>query len=379
MPKKILVSVVMPCLNEEKTVGLCVQKAKIGLRQAGVSGEVVVSDNGSTDSSVRVAQAVGARIVIARARGYGAALLAGIISAKGDWIVMGDSDNTYDFRQIKRLIAPLKSGYHLVIGSRLSGTVKKGAMPFLNRILGTPTLNLFLKLFYGLKISDSQSGMRAFTKVAFKKLKLKALGMEFASEMLVRAKQKNLRLAEVPVSYGKRIMPTKLSRFRDAWRHLRFMLVFAPTYVFLGPGVFLFLLGAVGLVLLSGGPFWFLGRSWDVHTQILASMLTILGSQVVMMGIFAKAFSWTQGFEDKDLFLAKTLRFFKLEQGLFLGLVLFLVGLIIGLLTYWDWAKAGFGFLWAIRPLVLAMTFAVLGMEIVFASFFLSILGIERK
>lgn len=379
MPKKLLVSVVMPCLNEEKTVGLCVARALSAMDRAGVNGEVVVSDNGSSDDSVEVAEKAGAKIVKVKSRGYGSALLAGIRNARGKWIVMGDSDGTYDFRQIGKLIAPLNSGYDLVIGSRLTGLIKKGAMPTLNRFLGTPLLNLFLRLFYRLRVTDSQSGMRAFTKEAFDKLKLRTMGMEFASEMLIRARQKNLRIAEVPISYNRRIAPSKLSPFRDAWRHLRFMLVFAPTYLFIIPGFVLFAFGVTGLALLSPGPFWFFGRAWDVHTQILASMITILGSQIGMMGVFAKAFSWTQGFEDSDFALTKVLGFFKLEQGLVLGAILFLAGLTIGLITYFNWANSGFGSLSAVRPLISAMTLTLLGVEVIFASFFLSILGIEKK
>ena len=373
------VSIVMPCLNEEKTVGWCVQKARHALSKLGVEGEVIVADNGSIDSSVRQAKENGARVILVASRGYGSALLAGIKAVKGEWVVMGDSDGTYDFSQINRLIAPLESGYDLVVGSRLTGKIKKGAMPVLNRFFGTPTLNLFLRFFYHLKLTDSQSGMRAFTKKAFARLKLKTLGMEFASEMLVRASQVGLRITEVPITYSQRIAPSKLSRFRDAWRHLRFMMIFAPSYLFILPGLLLSVIGGVSLLLLSSGPVWFLGRAWDVHTQIMASMLTLLGSQVLMMGFFAKAFSWTQGFEKETLMLASVLRYFQLEKGLLLGFFLFLGGLVIGLVNFFRWANQSFGVLWAIRPLILAMTLVVLGIQIIFSSFFLSILGIERK
>jgi len=373
--KPLLISVILPCLNEEKTVGRCVQQAKNSLDRLGVKGEVVVCDNGSTDNSAQFARKAGAKVVYELKRGYGSAYLTGIKAAKGNWLVIGDSDGTYDFREVNRFINQLQAGYDLVVGSRFKGRLSRGSMPFLNRFLGTPTLNWFLNLFYHLKLTDSQSGMRAFTKKAFAKLKLKSVGMEFASEMLVRAAQENLKISEVPISYAKRITPSKLSRFRDAWRHIRFMFLFAPTYLFIVPGLILLGIGLAGVLVLFRGP-W-LGL--DYHSMILASMLALLGYQVVMMGVYAKAFSWTQRFNQKSLLLETTLRYFKLEKGIILGALLSLVGLVIGLVAFINWAKKGFGELSAIRPAVLSMTLVVLGIQIIFSSFFLSILGIEKK
>ncbi|HNP89179.1 MAG: Undecaprenyl-phosphate mannosyltransferase [Microgenomates group bacterium ADurb.Bin219] len=373
-------SVVMPCLNEEKTVGICVKKAKEVLRKNKISGEVIVVDNGSTDNSAKEAEKAGAIVVKEAHKGYGSAYLAGFRQAKGDWLVIGDSDGTYDFSDLPKLIKPLGEGYDLVVGSRLSGRIKKGAMPFLNRYLGTPFLNFFLRWFYKIKISDSQSGMRAFTRSAFEQLKLKTLGMEFASEMLVRASQVGLKIGEVPISYWPRQAPTKLSRFRDAWRHIRFMLLFAPTYVFLFPGGLFMGLGLLGLVLLAKGPFCFSsGYCLDFHAMILASMLALLGYQVVMLGVYAKVFSYVSGLDKGGWTINTTLRYFKLEKGLVLGFIVTLVGFLIGFVTFLNWARAGFGFLWAIRPAIISLTLLVLGMEIIFSSFFLSILGLERK
>lgn len=373
------VSVVMPCLNEEKTIASCVVRAYQALKKMGLKGEVVVCDNGSTDNSVSLAKKAGAKVVFELTRGYGSAYLTGIKAAKGNWIVIGDSDSTYNFSEIPKLLRMLEKGYDLVVGSRLKGKIKPGSMPFLNRYLGTPTLNLFLRLFYHLKLSDSQSGMRAFTKKSFKKLKLKALGMEFASEMLVRAAQEDLRVAEVPISYNRRVTPTKLSRFRDAWRHIRFMLIFAPTYLFLIPGALLMALGLLGVFSLAQGTVWFLGHGFDFHSMILASMVTLLGYQVIMLGIYAKVFSWQEGLDKGSLMILTTLRYFQLEKGILLGLIISLVGFLIGLVTFINWAQQGFGALWAIRPAILSMTLFVLGIQIVFSSFFLSILGIEKK
>lgn len=379
---KPLISVVMPCLNEEKTVGLCVKRARQGLKKLekkGYLGEVIVGDNGSTDLSAKEAKNAGAKVVFELKKGYGSAYLRGIMEAQGKFVIIGDSDGTYDFRQILRFLPPLEAGYDLVIGSRLKGKIKKGAMPFLNRFLGTPILNLFLRLFYNLKLSDSQSGMRAFTKKAFFKMKLKSLGMEFASEMLIAAARENLKMAEVPISYSKRKSSSKLSRFRDAWRHLRFMLLFAPTYLFLLPGAILTGLGLLGVLALSQGVIFLFGRGLDVHSMILSSMLTLLGYQIVMLGIYAKVYSWRAGFEKGSWTVLTTLKFFNLERGIALGGLIALLGFLIGAITFFSWAKQGFGPLWAIRPAILSMTLFVLGIQIIFSSFFLSILGIEKR
>lgn len=374
-----IVSVVMPCLNEEKTVGLCVKKAKEAFKKAKIDGEVIVCDNGSSDNSVQLASKAGAEVVLESRKGYGSAYLAGIKAAKGDWLIIGDSDGTYDFADIPKLLRPLDRGFDLVIGSRLKGRIKKGAMPFLNRYVGTPLLNFFLRLFYRLKVSDSQSGMRAFTRQAFEQFRLKTLGMEFASEMLVRASQENLKITEVPVNYFLRIAPSKLSRFRDAWRHLRFMLLFAPTWLFLIPGGLLLGVGLVGELLIFGGQFWLFGHGLDVHSMVFTSLMVLLGYQIIMLGIYAKAFSYVTGLEKGGPIITTTLRYFKLEKGILVGLLIFFVGLIIGSIYFVNWARQGFGYLWAIKPAILSMTFLILGIQIIFSSFFLSILGLERK
>lgn len=377
--EKYFVSIVMPCLNEEKTVGICVKKAKEGLKKAGFKGEVVVCDNGSADNSIKMAKKAGARVVIESRRGYGSAYLAGIKAAKGEWLVIGDSDGTYDFGDIPKLIKPLNSGFDLVIGSRLKGRIKKGAMPLLNRFLGTPVLNFFLRLFYQIKVSDSQSGLRAFSRSAFEQLKLKTLGMEFASEMLVRASSEGLKISEVPISYFPRITPSKLSRFRDAWRHLRFMLLFAPTWLFLIPGGLLLGFGLAGELLIFAGQFWLFGHGLDIHSMVLASLMVLLGYQITMLGVYAKVFSYVIGLEKGGSIITTTLRYFKLEKGILVGFLILSVGLIIGLIYFINWAKQGFGYLWAIKPAIFSMTLLVLGIQIIFSSFFLSILGIERK
>lgn len=373
------VSIILPCLNEEKTVGRCIRQIKSRLAKTGLKGEIIVCDNASGDKSARIAREAGAKVVHEPIRGYGSAYLTGLKAASGDWIVIGDSDGTYNFQQITKLLAPLKSGYDLVVGSRMKGQISPGSMPFLNRYLGTPLLNLFLRIFYKIRLSDSQSGMRAFTQKALKKMRLKTLGMEFASEMLIRAAIENLKITEIPISYSKRIAPTKLSRFKDAWRHLRFMLLFTPTYLFLIPGAIFMAIGLAGLMVLARGPLLFLNHNFDFHSMILASMLLLLGYQVSMLGIYAKTFSWLEGLTKQDLIIHSALRYFKLEKGIILGLFISVLGFSIGFITFLNWAKQGFGPLWAIRPAILSMSLFILGIQIVFSSFFLSILGIGRK
>lgn len=373
------VSVVLPCLNEEKTVGLCVKRALTALRKEKLKGEVIVSDNGSSDDSIKLAKKAGARIIKETRRGYGSAYLAGIKAANGKFIVIGDSDGTYDFSEIYKLLRYLNKGFDMVIGSRLKGNPKKGSMPFLNRYFGTPILNFFLRFFYHVKVSDSQSGMRAFSKKAFNRLKLKTLGMEFASEMLVRAGQEKLKIAEVPISYFQRIAPTKLSRFRDAWRHIRFMLLFAPTYLFLIPGGLLMVLGVVGVFGLQKGTIVFLNHGFGVHAMILSSMLVTLGYQLVMLGIYAKVFGWLQGLGAAGWTVSTFLRFFTLEKSIILGLVLFFAGIVLSLFFIIPWIERGFGQLEAEGPLILSLTLVVLGIQVIFSSFFLSIMGTERR
>lgn len=369
----------MPCLNEEKTVALCIKRAKEGIKKSGLKGEVIVCDNGSTDKSIQYAKQAGAIVIQESRKGYGSAYLSGIKSAKGTFIVIGDSDGTYDFREIPKLLKPLYQDHDLVLGSRLKGKIDNNSMPFLNRYLGTPCLNLFIRIFFHFNISDSQSGMRAFSRLAYDKLKLKTLGMEFASEMLIRASQENLQITEVPIRYLRRIAPTKLARFRDAWRHIRFMLLFAPTHLFIIPGGFFMSIGLSGVLLLSQGPLEILNRNFDFHSMIFASMLALLGYEVIMLGIYAKTYSWLENFTTEGKILKTTLKYFKLEKGVLLGLIISIFGFLIGLNTFINWAQHGFSELWAIRPVILSMTFFILGIQVLFSSFFLSILGIEKK
>lgn len=379
LKKQLFVSVVMPCLNEEKTVGICVKQAQEGLKKTKLLGEVIVCDNGSTDRSIHIAKSAGAKIVFESQKGYGSAYHKGIKAACGQLIIIGDSDGTYNFKEALCLLKPLYKGYDLVIGSRLKGNIKKNSMPFLNRYLGTPFLNLFLRIFFNLHVSDSQSGMRAFTKLAFNKLKLKTLGMEFASEMIIRASQEHLKITEAPISYSSRVAPAKLSRFKDGWRHIRFMLLFAPTYLFLIPGGVFMGAGFIGMLTLSQGPIWIFNKGFDFHSMILASMFILVGYQIIMLGIYAKIYSWLEGFSKEEKMIVKTLQYFRLEEGIMVGFIISTIGLLMGMHIFINWANQGFGSLSAIRPAIVSMTFFILGIQILFSSFYLSLLGFGKE
>ncbi|MDQ6945198.1 MAG: glycosyltransferase family 2 protein [Actinomycetota bacterium] len=368
----------MPCLNEEASVGRCVTKALEGIRRTGLAGEVVVVDNGSTDRSVAVATGAGATVVIQPERGYGNAYRKGFASAQGRFVVMGDSDDTYDFTELPTLVAPLRTGEHdYVLGSRFGGEILKGAMTWSHRYVGNPILTGVLNRFFGLKSSDAHSGMRAFTKEALDRMALCCEGMEFASEIVVKAARSDLRVAEVPITYHPRIGESKLNGVRDAWRHLRFMLILAPTYLFIFPGLSLFVLGLMGEGALLPGPLQIGDRVLNVHFSILFTMLTLVGSQAVVFGVFARAYSKSVGFESESKLSDWVERDFSLERGLITGALFLVVGFGMDVAVLVDWISRSLGAIDAVRPALFAMTFIVLGIQILFASFFLSIFRIK--
>ncbi|MCL2394074.1 MAG: glycosyltransferase family 2 protein [Acidimicrobiaceae bacterium] len=371
-------SVVMPCLNEEQSVGLCVTKALEGIARSGLRGEVVVSDNGSTDRSVEVAAAAGARIVHQPEKGYGNAYLKGFASARGRYLVMGDSDDTYDFTKLDELVRPLQSGnYDYVLGSRFGGEIRKGAMTWSHRYVGNPILTGVLNLFFGLKSTDAHSGMRAFTREAIDRMGLGCEGMEFASEIVVKAAKAGLRVTEVPIVYHPRIGESKLNGVRDAWRHLRFMLILAPTYLFIYPGLTLFLAGLIGQTVLLSGPVRVGGRELDVHFSILFALITIVGSQALIFGTFTRTYSKSIGLDQQSRLSDWVEKDFSLERGLIAGAMFFLAGFGVDLGILIEWINRSMGPLNAIRPALFALTFMTLGMQVLFASFFLSIFRIK--
>ena len=371
-----LVSVVIPCLNEAETIRECVERARGGLDRAGVTGEVLVADNGSVDGSPELAEAAGATVLHEPRRGYGSAYLAGFAAARGRYVVMADADLTYDFGDIPRFLEELEDGADFVIGDRMDN-IHPGAMPWLHRYVGNPVLTGILNLFFRTGVNDAHCGMRAVRRDKLPQLDLRTTGMEFASEMVIRAAKEELDVRQVPIEYHPRGGESKLSSFRDGWRHLRFLLVHSPTHLFVVPGLVLFTLGvlmdAVVLTQLE-----FFGREWDVHAMIGGALLTIVGAQVVALGLCAHAYG-TYFMGERDPWFDRMRARFRLEHGLILGGILLFAGLVIGTVIIAIWANRGFGQLSEVRLATLAATLFILGIQTVFSSFLLSILGLRRR
>ncbi len=298
-------SIVIPCLNEAKTLPIVLEKAFGAFKRLGIQGEVVVADNGSEDDSVKIAGKHGARVVHCAEKGYGNALKGGFHAAKGKYMIMGDADDSYNFEEIDGFAENLRGGFDLVMGSRFKGHIQKGAMPFLHRYLGTPVLTFLLNLFFGTKISDCNCGMRGLSKSVFEELKLEAEGMEFASEMIIKAGIMHLKIKEIPVTLykDKRDRKPHLNTWRDGWRHLKFMLLYAPNFLFIYPGIFAFAVGSVLTLVQFNGPFTFGPIFWDIHVMILGLTLSLLGVFVFQMGMIIKLFSYLQHYYAKDKFV----------------------------------------------------------------------------
>lgn len=376
---EVELSVIIPCLNEEKTIGLCVQKATEAMADLHVNGEVLVVDNGSTDRSVTIARAAGARIVHEPQKGYGNAYHRGFREAKGRFIIMGDADNTYDFRKIGLFLQPLREGYDLVMGSRFKGEIMPGAMPWLHQYVGNPVLSGLLNLFFRARISDSHCGMRGLTKEAYQRMELHTSGMEFASEMVIKALKKKLRITEVPVRYYPRVGESKLSSFRDGWRHLRFMLLYSPDWLFLWPGLILFVMGLALLIALAPGSIQVGSMSIGVHFMILGSLLTLLGFQIINLAFYAKTYAVTTHMEENDPLVNFYQRYLSLEKGILLGLAIFLIGLIANLHLLWLYLSHGIGLPQPkLSEAILAMTLMVVGTQTAFSAFFLSLLTLPH-
>ena len=372
---KLSVSVVMPCLNEEKGVGECVKTALRVMKKNKIKGEVIVVDNSSSDNSAAVAIKAGARMVRENRKGYGSAYLAGLKKARGEVFIIGDCDGTYDFNQIPDFIKKIEAGYDFVNGSRIKGQVAPGAFRFSHRFIAVPLLTGILNIFFKTSFSDAHCGMRAFSREAYKTMSLRCRGMEFASEMIMKAASTNLKTTEIPIRYLPRIGESKLMRFRDAWRHIRFMLLFAPTYLFIIPGIILLVFGLSSLFLMLPGPFWLFGHGFDIHAMILVSALAILGMNILTLGLFAKIFALYGDIElVKNPLIKLFIDNFDQEDWLKLGLLFFLAGLGVSFYVFWLWVKANFGAIFQIRAVILAITLMILGAQVIFASFFASLM-----
>ena len=371
------VSVVLPCLDEEDAVGAVVDQAWAGIAATGLPGEVIVVDNGSTDRSAEIAEEHGARVVREERRGYGSAYLAGLAAARGEYVVMGDADLTYDLSGLAPFVEALERGADLVIGSRLRGTIHRGAMPWAHRWIGNPILTRILTLFFGVEVSDAHCGMRALRRSTLPTLGLQTIGMEFASEMIVKAAKRKLRVAEVPIDYRPRAGESKLHTFRDGWRHLRFLLVHSPTHLFLVPGVLLLLVGLVMLLPLIAGPVTVFGREWGIHTMIGGSTLTLVGVQVILLGVFARSYAVLYLGDREPVFERLWLRI-RLEHGLLAGAFLLFSGLGVLAWIFAGWAGDGFRALGHEHESLFGLTLVALGAQAIFGSFFLSILGLRK-
>jgi glycosyltransferase involved in cell wall biosynthesis len=375
-PGAPLVSVVIPCLNEAENIQACVTAALEAIVRMGVEGEVVVADNNSEDESARLAEAAGARVVVERRRGYGSAYLAGFAASRGRYIVMADADLTYDFNEIPRFIAALEDGAEMVIGDRMDN-IQPGAMPWLHRYVGNPILTGVLNLFFRTGISDAHCGMRALRRDVLPRLDLRTTGMEFASEMVIRASKENLKIAEFPIEYHPRGGESKLSSFRDGWRHLRFLLVHSPNHLFIVPGAVLASVGTL-IVIFVGSGLDFFGRAWGVHALIGGALLMMIGTQVLALGLCAHAYG-TYFMGETDPWFDRMRARFRLEHGLLLGGAFLLVGLIMGGVILGTWIAHGFGSLSDEHLAVVAAALMMVGIQIFFSSFLLSILGLRRS
>ncbi|MDE3077207.1 MAG: glycosyltransferase family 2 protein [Chloroflexota bacterium] len=373
------VSVVFPCRNEADSVASCVRDASTRMAAAGVDGEVIVCDNGSTDDSAPAAQEAGALVVKEEQPGYGRALIAGINAAAGEYIVIADADGSYDLSAVGPMVQALEQGADLVMGNRFQGRIAPSAMPWVHRYLGGPLFSALLRLFFGTSVGDVHCGMRAFTRDAYQRMALQTTGMEFASEMVARAARIGLKMAEVPVDYHPRAGESKLRRYRDGWRHLRFLLMYSPTWLYMIPSLALGILGISLLIALSVSDVVIFGRQWFMHLAAVASLLTVTATQIAWLGISARTLAVIHGFDPEDPFITRFYRRFTLEGGLALAAVLLLGGIGLGAWLLYGWAAAGFSSLDAIRPLLLAVTMIMVGLQSAFNAFFLSLLSVETQ
>jgi len=380
----IELSIVMPCLNEAETLEICIKKAQNYIVKNNISGEVVIADNGSNDGSQSIAKKLNAIVIPVTNKGYGAALRGGIEAAQGKYIIMGDADDSYDFEALAPYLKELRNGNDLVMGNRFKGGIKKGAMPFIHKYLGNPVLSFIGRLFFKISIGDFHCGLRGFSKEAYYKMNLQTTGMEFASEMIVKSKLNGLSITEVPTILHKdgRSRPPHLNTWRDGWRHLRFLLLFAPNWLFLFPGILLFVVGFIFSALLIKSPLVFDTLTLDIHTLLYTSSFLLVGFQFIVFYALTKVYAVENGLLPKSNRYHKLFHFINLEKGLVLGLILIFIGLGLSYNGFSNWKALGFGNLdikTTIRSIIPAVIALQLGIQVMLFSFFFSILGLKYK
>jgi len=381
------VSVVMPCLNEADTLGVCLEKAQAALLSAGIVGEVIVADNGSSDGSLDIARSHGARVVEVSAKGYGSALMGGIAAASGKYVIMGDADDSYDFGEVPRFVAKLRQGNQLVQGCRLprgGGTVKPGAMPFLHRWIGNPALTFLVRTWFRAPVNDVYCGMRGFTKQLYDRLDQRCTGMEFATEMIIKTSLMRERIAEVPITLypdGRKSHPPHLKTFRDGWRTLRFFLMCTPRWLYFLPGLFAVLLGLGGYALALPAT-RIEGVTFDAHTLLFASLAILCGYQAILFGVFATTFAMAEHLLPEDPGMMRLFKIINLERGLMISTVVLLLGLRLLVAAVLQWRAVGYGHLdyaHTMRFVIPGSTLTALGFQTFLSSFFISILGMGRR
>ncbi len=376
-------TIVMPCLNEAETLAICIKKAQSFFNREQVNGEIVIADNGSTDGSQKIAEDLKARVVSIPEKGYGSALKGGIHAAKGKYIIMGDADDSYDFNNLLPYLIKLREGNDLVMGNRFKGGIKKGAMPFIHKYLGNPVLSFIGKLFYNIKIGDFHCGLRGFSKEAFIKMNLKTTGMEFASEMIVKASLLNLTITEVPTILSKdgRTRPPHLNTWKDGWRHLRFLLLYSPKWLFFFPGIFLMLLGIITSSILIYNPVTIGSVTFDIHTLLFTTVCILIGFQFILFYGLTKVYTVENGLLPKSKNYDRQFKFINLEKGLITGVILILIGLTLSFIASSNWYELNFGNITnskTLRLVIPAITSMLLGVQVILFSLFFSILGLKK-
>jgi glycosyltransferase involved in cell wall biosynthesis len=374
------VSVVIPTLNEEETIATCINKVKKVFKEQNIDGEIIISDS-STDRTPEIAESLGAKIVYPKKKGYGNAYIEGFAAARGTYLVMGDADDTYDFLEIPKFLELLKKNEaDFVIGSRFKGEIKKGAMSWLHHYIGNPLLTKILNILFKTGFSDAHCGMRAFTKEAWEKMNLNTGGMEFASEMVIKASKKDLKIKEIPINlYPRKGTPAKLSSFKDGWRHLRFMVLYQPNVFLLYPGTLLFIFGSIFTFLLWRGPIRVGNIGLSIHPLILVSLFTLLGFQLMIFGIYTKVYRTIYRDEEPGRFTSLFLNYHSLEYEMLIGVILFIGGFLIDLRILLIWINRGFGVMPQLRNAILASTLMILGLQLVASALFISMLLLDRN